>query len=308
MLAGLSHRDFYTYAAFTTPATESEAIAAAKGINSDYDHERSAKENHLEAMKKRWLQDPVQSQGVEVYTRNPPPADLLSFRYLRKDHRQWVKLVLSRVNLLPTRSVLHRVDKARAVECRLCGKHRETNLHAVNGCEQMTEAMIHRHNKVRDRCLYALKSDNTRNLTIDLEKRIMTPTCSYLLPDVIIHDKDKANVHIIDFAVAYETDARSLEHIAKGKVSKYSEIVDACSRMYNVTPNSVQVLPLVVGSRGAIPSSLINNLNILGLSRYTARNMAQTSAEQTLTLFNQFTHRRGRWRPSRLRKRVTFEG
>ncbi|KAI0987164.1 hypothetical protein GJ496_002540 [Pomphorhynchus laevis] len=63
-----------------------------------------------------------------------PLFEIMSFRYSRKSHHIWVKLILSRLSILWTINVLQRIGKQRCVECRNCktARERETSIHAVN--------------------------------------------------------------------------------------------------------------------------------------------------------------------------------
>lgn len=230
---------------------------------------------------------------------NPPPRDLISFRYSRRRHNIWKQLVLARVNLLPTRSVLHRIDRSRPVDCRHCHSERETNLHALNACTASTQAMISRHNRVRDRFMHAIKKQGSFHA--DVEPRIRTEDNDFLQPDLILLDRQTRGVRIVDFAVTYETGTDSIDSVYRAKSSKYNRLKETCAKLYKTCPEDVDVVPLIVGSRGAIPEKLLANLAKLNLSKSTARAMATTAAEQSIWVFNTFAQRHRTWKPPRKR-------
>ncbi|KAI0981948.1 hypothetical protein GJ496_009786 [Pomphorhynchus laevis] len=136
--------------------------------------------------------------------------------------------------------------------------------------------------------------------------RIVGDDGAYLQPDVIIRNRSSNDVYVIDFAVTYETTPQSIKQPYEDKVGKYLAIVQPISKIYKIAPDKVAILPLITGSRGGIDTRLSNNLQKLRLSRSTAVKMAETSAEQTIAVFNSFTDKHYNWRPSKYRRIVHF--
>ncbi|KAI0981946.1 hypothetical protein GJ496_009784 [Pomphorhynchus laevis] len=89
---------------------------------------------------------------------------------------------------------------------------------------------------------------------------------------------------IVDIAVAYETCKTKLELVTTSKEEKYMPIVPAVAREHNINQNDVEIVGMVVGSRGSFNKGLLNRLNKFGLRRRAEKNMAVTAAEQSLQL------------------------
>ena len=70
-------------------------------------------------------------------------------------------------------------------------------------------------------------------------------------PDLLVVDKKERCCKIIDFAVL--GDGR-IEEKEKDKTEKYQDLGRELQKIWNV---KVKIIPLVVGSLGAIPNSLV---------------------------------------------------
>ncbi len=296
-----------TFPEFVSKAVLSELQAARNLISPNYDTAAKPKVNHVANLTEEWRRCVTQAVGLDLLTTHSPPSSLITFRYLAVSHAAWQKRVLARVGLLPTRSVLHRIDRQRPTECRHCKEAQETNAHALNSCRYSTQAMLHRHNKVRDRCFYAIRHSQRGNvLEIENEPRIRADNGCFLQPDAIVVNRPQRKVFVIDFAVVYETNANSLTTIYNAKVSKYTALTKACANRYDVEEADVSILPLVTGTRGCYDKQLETNLEKLGLHKRVAKHMATTSAEQASFVLNAFTGFAKNWRPNRSRKKVNF--
>ncbi|KAI0984745.1 hypothetical protein GJ496_009384 [Pomphorhynchus laevis] len=64
-----------------------------------------------------------------------------------------VPAISSRLDILKSRTGLHRIDRLRPIEFRHYGATRETSKHALNPCDYIIQPMINKHNKEHDRRL-----------------------------------------------------------------------------------------------------------------------------------------------------------
>ena len=78
-------------------------------------------------------------------------------------------------------------------------------------------------------------------------------------PDLVVIDKKERSCKIIDFAVP--GDSRIEEK--KDKIEKYQELGRELQKIWNV---KVKIIPLVVGSLGAIPKQFGNRLKQIGIA------------------------------------------
>ena len=81
-------------------------------------------------------------------------------------------------------------------------------------------------------------------------------------PDLVLVDKERI-CKIIDFAVPGDSRIQD-----KDKVEKYQELERELQKIWNVR---VKIIPLVVGSLGAIPKQFGNRLKQIGITVETAR-------------------------------------
>ena len=84
-------------------------------------------------------------------------------------------------------------------------------------------------------------------------------------PDLVVVDKKKRNCKVIDFA--FPGDSR-IEEKEKDKIEKYQELGRELQKVCNV---KVKIIPLVVGSLGAIPKQFGNRLKQIGITAGTAQ-------------------------------------
>ena len=79
-------------------------------------------------------------------------------------------------------------------------------------------------------------------------------------PDLVVVDKSKKEVLIIDFAVPADKNVREKE---SEKITKYQDLKMEIKRLWKM--KRVRVIPLVVGALGSIPKDLPHWLKELGL-------------------------------------------
>ena len=84
-------------------------------------------------------------------------------------------------------------------------------------------------------------------------------------PDLVVVDKEERSCKIIDFAVPGDS---RIEEKEKGKMEKYQDFGRKLQKICNV---KVKIIPLVVGSLGAIPKQFGNILKQIGITVGTAQ-------------------------------------
>ena len=82
-------------------------------------------------------------------------------------------------------------------------------------------------------------------------------------PDLVVVDKERS-YKIIDFAVPGDS---RIEEKEKDKIKKYQDLGRQSQKIWNV---KVKIIPLVVGSLGAIPKQFGNRLRQIGIAAGTA--------------------------------------
>ena len=84
-------------------------------------------------------------------------------------------------------------------------------------------------------------------------------------PDLVAVDKKERSYKIIDFAVPGDS---RIEEKEKDKIEKYQDLGRELQKIWNV---KVKIIPLVVGSLGAIPKQFGNRLKQIGITAGTAQ-------------------------------------
>ena len=84
-------------------------------------------------------------------------------------------------------------------------------------------------------------------------------------PDLVVVDKKERIWKIIDFAVPGDSRIQEKE---KNKIEKYQDLGRDLQKLWNV---KVKIIPLVVGSLGAIPKQFGNRLKQIGIAVGTAQ-------------------------------------
>ena len=84
-------------------------------------------------------------------------------------------------------------------------------------------------------------------------------------PDLILVDTKSKICKIIDFAVPGDS---RIEEKEKDKIEKYQDLGRELQKIWNV---KVKIIPLVVGSLGAIPKQLGNRLKQIGITAGTGQ-------------------------------------
>ena len=79
-------------------------------------------------------------------------------------------------------------------------------------------------------------------------------------PDLVVVDKKRRTCKIIDFAVPGDS---RIEEKEKEKIEKYQDLRRELQKIWNVR---VKIIPLVVGSLGAIPKQFGNRLKETGIT------------------------------------------
>ena len=84
-------------------------------------------------------------------------------------------------------------------------------------------------------------------------------------PDLVVVDQKERSCKIIDFAVPGDS---RIEEKEKDKIEKYQGLGRELQKIWNV---KVKIIPLVVGSLGAISKQFGNRLKQIGITEGTAQ-------------------------------------
>ena len=185
-----------------------------------------------------------------------------------------------------TNLVKVRIDKIQEDSlCRVCRKVDESINHIVSGCSKLAQKEYERrhnnlgkivHWKLARKCNFeagdkwcehepesVLENEDYKILwhfSIQTDHVIEARR-----PDLVEFDKKDRICKIIDFAVSEDSRIAEKE---KDKIEKYQELGRELQKIWNV---KVKIIPLVVGSLGAIPKRFGNRLTQIGITIGTAQ-------------------------------------
>ena len=199
------------------------------------------------------------------------------------------RAVRFRLNCLPTRSRLNKIDSTTPKSCRLGCSEVETIPHLLNHekCGDIKSLWVSRHNSVSKHLFKSLSSRKKRGVNIVSE----LATGSYQ-PDLVVYDNERA--FVLEVAVTWAK-GESLKRMFKTKKSKYSssEMTNELNAKLNAIHSNdsvrkVTVIPLVFSVQGSYLSpgndweSLVGRMMAVKSLRKCLLVGAQIALEQSL--------------------------
>ena len=225
----------------------------------------------------RWKQLISQGQGVADFCHDKVGNAWLYNPTLLKSSRYLDALKL-RTNTFGTKVALRRAKKDVDATCRRCRAQIETLGHVLGNCLHTKPMRIRRHDEIKNfikdqvalRC--TVFDEPTVNVVGELKK-----------PDLVIKDQDR--LIIADVTVRYE-DKDNLRKAFLDKTSKYKDTLE----FVRIKTNSLQacIMPIVVGTRGAMPTKTQENLKALGMKKKDMVTISLMALRSSLEISNAF--------------------
>lgn len=202
----------------------------------------------------KWKTLISQGQGIkEFFGDKTGNAWLYNPEMLRPS--RYLDALKLRTNTYGTKAALHRAKRDIDINCRRCGVQVETLGHILGLCTHTKNKRIKRHDEICD-----LIAKNVSKEYVIFREPEVEVNGDRRKPDMVIKDHDK--VYVVDVTVRYENND-SLNKAYKEKENKYKETAEIMRR--DLKAKESRVLPVVIGSRGAVPRATIENLKVLGL-------------------------------------------
>ena len=195
-------------------------------------------------------------------------------------------IVAAQNQSIRTNLVKARIDKSHGdYLCRMCRKVDESIDHIVSGCSKLAQKEYKRrhdnlgkivHWKLARKCNFEAGDKwyehepesvlENEDYKILWDFSIQTDhVIEARRPDLVVVDKKERSCKIIDFAVPGYS---RIEEKEKDKIEKYQELGRELQKIWNV---KVKIIPLVVGSLGAIPKQFGNRLKQISIAVGTAQ-------------------------------------
>ncbi|KAG7196444.1 hypothetical protein KM043_000647 [Ampulex compressa] len=236
-----------------------------------------AKARMKSEIQKEWEELKSQGQGVKDF-RNDKVGNCWLYQPTLLKSSRYIDALRLRSNTAGTKVALRRAHLVEDINCRHCRIQPETLGHVLGLCHFTKPLRIRRHDEIKN----LIASKINRQYAVTVEPTIRTNQ-GLQKPDLIIQNEER--VLIVDVSVRYEN-RDYLELARKEKLQKYNNLVDLLKTRFN--KKGGQVIPIIIGSRGAIPAETKQCCRLLKLSARDVKTMSLIALRSSIEIFNLF--------------------
>jgi predicted nuclease of restriction endonuclease-like RecB superfamily len=167
--------------------------------------------------------------------------------------------------------------------CRKCRAQPETLGHILRQCTSTKSQRIRRHDEIKDLILDKVNI-TVADATITREPTIELPNGGKLKPDMVI--KNHEGVFVVDVTVRHEDG----DYLVKGRLNKREKYAPLLPILRErVATTSAEVLPVVIGRRGAMPAESVETLRRIGIKdRKTLFTISLIALRSSIELYHAF--------------------
>jgi hypothetical protein len=188
-----------------------------------------------------------------------------------------------RANVAADKASLYRAKKRDNVNCRKCHVQTETLGHITGQCTSTKQDGIGRHDAIKDFMIKRM-AENDKEAFLTREPTLTSPDGETLKPDLVV--KNREGVFVVDVTVRHEDWGNLLDGWHSKKL-KYNPLLPNLMERYH-TENG-EVLPIVIGTRGALPKSTIEGLEKLQIKgRQDLLTLSLMSFRKSIEIYNTF--------------------
>jgi Reverse transcriptase (RNA-dependent DNA polymerase) len=230
---------------------------------------------------KEWSSQLVQGAAVNVFRGDKVANEFLSKPWLLKPTRFKTALQF-RTDTAATRASLRRAKLVKVGEdqCRRCGESQETLAHVLNKCVNMKNRMIKRHDEIVE---ILARESMKKNETTTVEA-MLGLTGVNLKPDLVV--LNQKGLFVVDITVCYEREDY-VRQAGRVKIDRYRDLMNAL--LVKTGAIHGEVVPIVIGSRGAMPKETIAGLDKLNIrGKGLLRTLSLTALRGSLELYYHF--------------------
>ena len=151
-----------------------------------------------------------------------------------------------RINVIPTKTVLHHAHLSLDTQCRHCSCQVETLGHVLNGYQRGKRLIINRHDKILLLIICKMKPGKKYLLIIDQ----LFPNNVLIgdrRPDIqLMHERSKTII-VADALVCYESSLEHMDAVSNHKINKYNDEFALLEQAgYKVLPALLSMVPLAL--------------------------------------------------------------
>ena len=261
-----------------------KSLAAAARMNWPVDangikrYKNGTKKQELAA----WAALVSQGKSVQSHTDDKIGNAWLYNPSLLKPGR-FITALKMRTNTTANRTTLARAAPVADVRCRKCKSKPETLAHILGQCTVMKEHTIRRHNEILDLVINRI-TQRDKEVAVTRETTYTLPSGGNLKPDLVV--QSRRGVFVVDVTVRHE-DNDYLAQGHKDKLQKYSRLLPPLQR--DLGASAAEVLPIVVGTRGAMPKETVKNLSKLNITdRKTLITISMIALRNSIEQYHMF--------------------
>lgn len=226
---------------------------------------------------KEWESLKLQGQGVNEFRNDTIGNFWLRNPYIMKAGR-YIDALRLRTNTIGTKVVLAQSKNVPDVNCRKCHLQPETLGHIIGLCTHTKPKRINRHDEIKNQMATKLAKQHIV---------LLEPTAKIgdklFKPDLVIKKEDRAL--IVDVTVRYEN-KNYLQEAKKEKIEKYNH----CKEYFKIKlrARDAEVIPIVLGSRGAVPIYTKQALMNLGFKFHEIEKFSRYILRSSIEIVNSF--------------------
>jgi hypothetical protein len=230
----------------------------------------------------RWASQISQGKAVNAFKESKiANAWLMKPDILRPS--KYITALKMRANVTADKASLNRIKKDGEINCRKCQVLKETLGHILGQCTYTKIERIARHDEVKDFILKRIV-ESDKEAIVTREPSLRSPDGGNLKPDLVV--KNQEGVFVVDVTIRHE-DGANLQMGRRSKMDKYTPLLPDLRERYGVVNG--EVLPIVVGTRGALPRQTIAALDKLGIhGRNDLLTISLMSLRRSIELYNNF--------------------
>ena len=245
---------------------------------------RKLKQRHIDQWKQKSLHGYLAKQ-----TEEDPEIDTIATNKWREtglsSHVEGYISAIQEQEIATKATIKRRQHEPRMdAKCRLCGKEEETNFHVIGCCSSLSSNLYvtARHDPVAQVILDQVleqegvesKKGEPESVITTVNKEIWwnmkiktTNKVKYNRPDIMIWDKEEKTCDVVEITVPLEV---NVSRRLTTKSDKYMPLLSELQQMY--TNYKFSMIPVAIGSLGAVPKPLMENLEKLKITGKNATN------------------------------------
>ena len=230
----------------------------------------------------KWASLGSHGKSVSAHTDSRLSNAWLFDQTLLKPSRMITALKM-RTNTCADRVAMCRTKARTYPTCRHCSAPLQTLGHILGQCRATKRRRIRRHDEIRDLIVDEVTKAGL-GVSVTKEPLIRHPSGGNLKPEMVLQNHGR--VFVVDVIVRHE-DGDNLYEGRRSKLEKYSRLIHHLRIVFGAT--SEVVLPIVVGTMGAMPRETVKALDTLGIDdRHTLLTISLIALHSSIEIYHHF--------------------